>query len=118
MRKEKVDVRTLNPARRIGNKLIIMDMQGEKRDIRVWSDGKERVDGIVELKVGDDVYIAAKKSDGITFGHYQMITLYEEDNCKQVFFRKFHSYYEIEDLSQESYKVFAREFWNKHGLLR
>lgn len=115
-KKGKADIRTLNPARRIGNKLIIMDMQGEKRDIRVLSNGKEYVDGIVELSVGDEVLIVGKKSNCITFGHYNMITLYEEDNCKLVYARKIYSYDEIENLPRADYKAFAKDFWNKHGL--
>ena len=117
-KKGNVNIRTLHPARKVGNKLLIMDMQGDRRDIRVWSNGREHVDGIVELKVGDDVYIAAKKNNGITFGHYKIITLYEEDNCKQVFFKKFHSYHEIEELTEGPYKVFAMAYWNKLGLIR
>lgn len=60
-KKKKADVKTLNPARRIGNKLIIMQLQGDKRDIRVLANGKEFVNGVAELRVGDDVLIAAKK---------------------------------------------------------
>ena len=113
---DKSDVRTLNPARRVGNKLLIMEMQGTKRDIRVWSDGQEYVDGIVELKIGDDVLIVAKKKDCITFAHYRMITLYEEYNCKLVYSCRIYEYAKIEELPKGSYKTLAREFWNKHGL--
>ena len=113
-----MNIRTLHPARRVGNKLIIMEMQGRTRDIRVLSEGKELAHGIVELKVGDDVLIAAKKNEGITFGHYHMITSFEEDNCRQTCFRIINSYDEIETLPQENYKKFAKEFWNKHGMLR
>ena len=115
-KKDKTDVRTLYPARRIGNKLIIMEMQGFTRDICVCSGGNESVDGIVELRVGDDVLIASKKTDCITLAHYKMLTVYEEDNCKQIFFRKFYNYDEIDTLSNESYKKFAKAFWNKHNL--
>lgn len=115
-KKEEGDVRTLNPAKRIHNKLIIMEMQNKKRCIYVVSDGKAFTDGIVELKIGDDVYIAAKKNNSMTFAHYQMITLYEENNCKQVFFQKICSYEEIQNLPQDSYKEFAMDFWNKNIL--
>jgi len=114
-KKGKRDVRTLNPAQRVGNKLLIMEMQGKTRDICVLSEGKESVDGIVELKIGDDVLIAAKKSNGITFAHYQMITLYGEDNCRQLFFKKILDYNEIDNFPKDFYKEFAKQFWNKHG---
>lgn len=115
-KKGKVDVRTLYPARSVNNKLIIMEMQGEKRDIRVWSNGQEFSEGIVELKVGDDVFVAAVKKNFITFAHYQMITVYEEDNCKLMYCGKIFNCNEIDALPKEEYKSFARDFWNKHHL--
>lgn len=114
--KKESDVRTLNPARKIDNKLVIMEMQGEKRDIRVLSKGQELADGIVEIKVGDEVLIAAKKKDCITFAHYKVINTYEEDNCKLIYSCRIYRYNQIAELHNEAYRSLARDFWNKHGL--
>lgn len=110
---QKSDIRTLNPARKVGDKLLITEMQGIKRDIRVWSAGQELVDGIVQLKVGDDVFIASKKVDSITFAHYHMINLYEQYNCKAIYTTRIYRYDQIDELPKASYKAFARDFWNK-----
>lgn len=54
-------IRTLIPASRIGNQLLISNFHTHNMSICVCSNGLEYTDGIKELKVGDDVFIATKR---------------------------------------------------------
>lgn len=106
-------IKTLNPAKKVRDRLSITEMKGKKRDIRVWSNGVEFRDGIVKLRVGDDVFIASQKNYGIAFSHYKVINLSEKFNCKDIFNTKLHSYDEINGLPDERYKDFAKYYWCK-----
>lgn len=108
-------VRTLIPANRIGNKLLISKFQTHTMSIRVCSNNLEYNDGIRELKVGDDVFIATKKSDYITFAHYKMISLYAENNCELIYSKRFYDYNDI-DVTDSAYKSFIKDFKLRHDL--
>ena len=108
-------VRTLIPANRIGNKLFISKFQTNTQSISVYSNGIEYSDGIQELNVGDDVFIATKKSDYITFAHYKMISLYAENNCKLIYSKRFYDYNDME-LLEAAYKSFMKDFKRRHNL--
>lgn len=108
-------VRTLIPANRIGNKLLISNFQTNTMSICVCSNGLEYNDGIRELNIGDDVFIATKKSDYITFAHYRMISLYAENNCELIYSKRFYDYKDI-DVPKAAYKSFIRDFKRRHDL--
>lgn len=110
---EKKGIKTLNPAKKVRDRLTITEMKGKKRDIRVWSNGEEIVNGKVKLRVGDDVFIASQKRDGIAFSHYRVINLSEKCNCRDIFNTRLHSYDQIDELPDERYKEFARYYWCK-----
>lgn len=104
---------TLYAARRVGGKLFISDFTTPYRSILVLSNGIEYKDGVRELKVGDDVYLATKKDEYLTFAHYHITSLGAENNCKLVFSKRIYDVNEIEDLSVASYKSFMREFYRR-----
>ncbi len=108
-------VRTLIPANRIGNKLFISKFQTHTMSIRIYSNNLEYNDGIRELTVGDDVFIATKKSDYITFAHYKMISLYAENNCELICSKRFYDYNDI-DVTDSTYKSFIKDFKLRHDL--
>lgn len=108
-------VRTLVPARRIGKQLLISNLQRQKQSIRVVSNGIEYNEGMKELKVGDDVFIATKKEDYLTFAHYHMISLYAENNCELIYSKRFYDYNDL-DLPMASYKNFMKDFKKRQGL--
>lgn len=108
-------VRTLIPANRIGNKLFISKFQTHTMSIRIYSNNLEYNDGIRELTVGDDVFIATKKSDYITFAHYKMISLYAENNCELIYSKRFYDYNDI-DVTDSTYKSFIKDFKLRHDL--
>lgn len=108
-------IRTLFPARRIANKLLLSGFHTNTLSIRVYSDGIEYTDGVIELKIGDDVFIASKKLDYITFAHYKMISLYSENNCELIYSKRFYDYNDI-DVSKATYKAFLKDFKCRHNL--
>ncbi len=108
-------IMTLFSARRIGDQLLISEFQTDTKSIRVCSNGIEYEDGVRELKIGDDVYIATKKPDYITFAHYKIISLYSENNCEMIYSKRIYDYKDI-DLLKASYKAFIKNFKVKHDL--
>lgn len=108
-------IKTLFPARRIANKLLISRFHTNTISIRVYSDGVEYTDGVIELKIGDDVFIASKKPEYITFAHYKMISLYCENNCELIFSKRFYDYNDI-DVPKVEYKTFLKNFKRRHNL--
>ena len=106
-------INTLYATRRIGGKLLISDFGNQFKSIRVISSGIEYDSGIVKLKIGDEVYIATKKDDYMTFAHYKMISLSTENNCKLVYSIRLYNFNEINDLPEASYKSFMRDFKRK-----
>lgn len=108
-------IRTLIPARRIGNQLLISNLQRQNQSIRIISNGIEYSEGTKELKVGDDVFIATKKEEYSTFVHYHVISLYAENNCEQVYSKRFYNYDDL-DLLEARYKSFMKDFKKRQGL--
>lgn len=108
-------VRTLIPANRIGNKLFISNFQTYTMSIRVCSNGIEYNDGVRELNIGDDVFIATKKAEYITFAHYKMISLYAENNCRLIYSKRIYNYSDIE-VEEAVYKSFIKDFKFSHNL--
>lgn len=109
-------VTTLLTAITIGDKLVINNLENDYRSILVISNDIEYSKGSYELKIGDDVYIASKKPQYMTFAHYHIISLTPENNCELVYSIRIHSASDIHNLPKAGYKTFMREFKRKHDL--
>ena len=101
---------TLYVAKKVCGKLIITTSETQYRSILVMSNGIEYKDGIYELNIGDDVYLATKKDLYLTFAHYKILSLGAENNCRLVFSRRFYTTDEINNLKVASYKSFMKDF--------
>lgn len=101
---------TLLLASKEAGKMVIHSFITPFRSTLVLSDGIEYKIGPYELKVGDDVFVGTNKGDYITFSHYQMTALQEQDNCHLVYATRIYKIDKIEDLPKASYKSFMREF--------
>lgn len=101
-------------AKIIDNKLVISNFSTKNQSICVVSDGIEYNSGVYELKIGDDVYVATKKSsEYMTFVHFKIVSLSYENNCKTVFHYRITCIQDIEQLPKGGYKSFMREFSRK-----
>ena len=109
------NIRTLFPAKKIGNKLMLSDFHTDTRSIRVYSDRYVYNNGTRELKIGDNVFIANKKDDCITFAHYKMISVEATNNCELIFSRRIYDYSKP-DLPKIIYKNFFKDFLRRHDL--
>lgn len=104
---------SLYVSRKVGKKLIVSYFGNEFKSVRIISNGIEYNEGTVELKIGDDVYIATKKKENyMTFSHYKIISLTVENNCKLIFSNRLYSWAKINYLPEE-YKSFMNDFKNK-----
>ena len=92
-------VRTLFLTKRINNKLVIEQQSSEKRCIFVYSNGVMSKNNLVELKVGDDIFVVNRKVGYYIFVHFKMISLYDENNCNYVYSRRI---YNIKNLNIEN----------------
>lgn len=108
-------IRTLIPAKKVANKLLISGFCTRTTGICVYSDGIKYTEGVRELNIGDDVFIATKKKDYITFAHYKMISLYAENNCELVYSRRIYDNKNI-DVKNIKYKSFIEEFKKQYNL--
>lgn len=95
-------------------RLVIRCSNNEKKCIRVI--GSSSSDNEVELKVGDEIYIASNKGDYIKFSHLVVSNLNYRDNCRIVFTKKIRKKETISHLNC-SYKSFIREFNKKAKVL-
>lgn len=100
---------TLFSVEKTEDKLLISILQTSLKSIRVYSNGIECNDGIIELRLGDDVYIATRKPEYITFAHYRIITLDSENNCELIFSKRIRNDTDI-DILRASYKSFIKDF--------
>lgn len=102
---------TFEGLERIGKDLIIdLDrLNNSFRKVRVISEGQEYDEGIIKLKVGDDILLASNKNEGyVSFAHYKMTSLWEKQHCDLVFCRRL---YDLNRLDfNHIYKSFIRDF--------
>lgn len=104
-------------ANKYGNKLILSLSQKFFTSICIYSNGVEYTNGNIELHIGDDIYIATKKPQYITFAHYQMISLDLENNCKLIFHcRIYNGDNNKLNLLKPSYKSFVKDFICRHNI--
>ena len=110
------NVCTLFVAKRIKNQLCISDFNTEFRSIEVISSGLKVNDGIFNLKPGDDVYLVTRKADYLTFAHYQMISVADENNCMLVYSARIYEPEEISDLPNAEYRRMVQGFRQRISL--
>lgn len=110
------NVCTLFVAKRIKNQLCISDFNTEFRSIEVISSGLKVNDGIFNLKPGDDVYLVTRKADYLTFAHYQMISVLDENNCMLVYSARIYEPEEISDLPNAEYRRMVQDFRQRISL--
>ena len=109
---------TLKPSFRKDEKLFIQNLHLKNLpniDICVYSDGIECMDETIELKVGDEVFIAARKSNFITFSHFKLISTYAKDNCEIIFSGRVYDDEDEIKVPKALYKSFIKDFKAKNG---
>ena len=108
---------TLFAARKEGDKLLISDFTTANSSILVISQGIEYTKGEYELKIGDEIYIANKKTDYMTFAHYQITTLSAKNNCSLIYSKRFYNVSDnFSSLPKAGYKSFMRDFNRRYSL--
>lgn len=107
---------TLYDAKKEGDKLFITNFNDAYKSIMVISNGLEYTEGVYQLKIGDDVYLATKKTNYITFAHYQITSLDAENNCILIYYKRIYNVAQISNLQKAAYKFFMRDFNRRHDL--
>lgn len=108
-------IRTLYPTKRDGEKLLLTsNFDPITTAIRILLDSSEynisRTRPPYELHVNDNILVAKNKSTYISFYHFRMISLYDQDNCEIVYYKQIHSSQDINDLPEDQYKNFIKNF--------
>ncbi len=103
-------INTLYYTEVIGEKLYISNMRSENRRVAVFSEGILYDNGMHELKIGDDVYVATKKESYFTFAHYRIISITTENNSFLVYSTRIYDPVQISNLPKANYKSFLRDF--------
>lgn len=106
---------TLYDAKKCDGKLVINEMEKPFRKILVISKGIEYNSGPRNLNVGDDVYIASKKEEYITFSHFKVTSLDSEKNCVFLYGTRLHALKDLERLPKGSYRSFMKAFLRNKG---
>lgn len=109
-------IETFYSAKRVGNALLLDEFQTDRRAISLFSNGLEYTDGIRKLQVGDEIFVATKKEDYITFAHYKMISLSDENNCELIYSKRIYNYYDNIDVPNATYKSFIKDFKSRQDL--
>lgn len=107
---------TLSVVKRTGNNLYITDFNNDYRSILLISNNLEYSDGVRKLKIGDDVYLATKKPEYMTFAHYQITSLSTKNNSRLVFSIRIYHADKIRDLPKSGYRNFMYDFMLRHDL--
>lgn len=108
--KKQGGIQTLFQARRVGNNLQIYKFITNDKKVRVISDGIEYNCGNINLKVGDDVFIAKKFTDNILFLHYKIVSLYATNNSELIYSRRIYHNFDLTHLPKATYKTFIKDF--------
>lgn len=97
----------------IGNDLVIdLDRNNTAyKMVRVISNDKEFDEGIVRLKLGDEIMLASQKEGYVAFAHYKVTSLWAKDNCALLFSRRVHDFKNLK--FNYRYKSFLRDFKRK-----
>lgn len=99
--------------KKINENLFIKCYSTASKSICVISNGIEYKEGLCELHIGDDVYIATKKENYVTFAHYRITSLYVNKNSIIVYHCRIYKREDIAILPRATYKSFVRELMSK-----
>ena len=105
---ENPNIRTLYDADYENNRLIIKETVFKNKCIEVTSDAYIYDVGPIELKVGDDIYIAKFNKGKIKFIHYKVISLEPVNNAELVYQTELRGTRRINKVPKD-YQVFLRE---------
>lgn len=108
---ERSKIVTLYSVRKEGDRLIISLGEVGGKLVHVYSDGVRYTNGEYSLKVGDNIYIASRKKGYATCTNFELVSLYETENCKIVFSKRIYKDADVERL-EGRYKNFMKEFMN------
>jgi len=110
---EQSKIRTLFSTQIIDGKLSISEEQLDTgyRIMKIFRSNVE-VSGNVTLEIGDNIFIATKKDDYISFNHFEVISLENIKNVKSIFLRKI---YDNEALEAN---LFKKEYFDFVSILR
>ena len=106
---------TLFASRFLNGNLTISCFDSTKRSIRVLSSNIEYKNCELELQIGDYVFVASRKSDYLSFAHYEITSLSANNNCKLVFVARLYNTYQIRNLPKAAYKSFMLDFQHIQG---
>jgi len=98
-------------------KLIISNFNNNYRSIALISKGGfVYTDGVHSLNMGDNIYLATKKPEFMTFVHYRMISLSAKNNCELIYHTRLYKEADISYLPKEGYRAFMRDFSHRYDL--
>jgi len=101
---------TLYAVRKLANRLVLLEPKSENKSLLVISNGIEYADEMRELLIGDEIYIATRKINHISFTHFKIVALEEEDNSELIYSCRIYSKEQIYSLPKASYKSFIKNF--------
>lgn len=107
---------TLTAVEQAGGKFYIDVFNNIHGSLLLISNNLEYTDGVHELKVGDDVFLATKKPGYITFAHYLITSLSTTNNCKVIYSQRIYKKDKIHSLPQTAYRSFMSDFMQRHDL--
>lgn len=105
---------TLLIARKYEDKLVIDSFNTKYRKTLVISEGELYDEGIYELKINDEVYLASKKENYMTFAHYCITSLKEVGNCQLIYSMRIYNLTDIDNLPKAEYRSFMRDFRSRY----
>lgn len=102
---------TLTMLKQINDGLFVTEFDNQRMKIQLFSKGLVYSEGCHEVHIGDDLYMATKKDNFVTFAHYKVINLKETDNAKMIFSKRISDKSYIKNLQNSEYKTFLRDFF-------
>lgn len=107
---------TLTAVEKAGNKLYVDVFNNVHGSLWLISNNLVYTDGVHELKIGDDVFLATKKHEYMTFAHYLITSLSTKNNCKVIYSKRIYKKDKIRNLPQTAYRSFMSDFVQRHDL--
>ncbi|MDD3303678.1 MAG: hypothetical protein PHP54_02035 [Clostridia bacterium] len=107
--KHQISLCTLYPAFFAYGQLIINEFTTSTRAIAVWSGNSIYTNGTKQLMIGDDVLVASKKLNYITFAHYKVKYIRPQDNCEFIYSARVYNKEDVKHLNKD-YKSFVNDF--------
>ncbi len=103
-------LRTLLLSYQKDDKLFINALNTRSQLIYVYSNGIEYKNGDVELSIGDDVFIATRKREYISFIHFRIKNTNARNNVESIFHSRICNELDINHLPNSLYKYFIKDF--------